>query len=164
MARAKFAKKQILVVDDVDFIRRSVAGILSANGLDVVELAGSVAEALRIINNEPFLPDCLITDLKMPRIHGLQFLRAIRTNKTSLPRGVPVVMLTGYAERPLLGVALQLDVDAFLAKPVAAEATSRDYSNRGRVTNGSLCLSRTRFPWTQNWLNRSVQGGPEHDR
>ena len=27
-----------------------------------------------------------------------------------------------------------------------------------------LELSRTRFPWTQNWLNRSVQGGPEHDR
>ncbi len=25
-------------------------------------------------------------------------------------------------------------------------------------------LSRTRFPWTQNWRNRSVQGGPEHDR
>ena len=25
-------------------------------------------------------------------------------------------------------------------------------------------LSRTRFPWTHNWLNRSVQGGPEHDR
>ena len=29
---------------------------------------------------------------------------------------------------------------------------------------GDLQLSRTRFPWTQNWLNRSVQGGPEHDR
>ena len=27
-----------------------------------------------------------------------------------------------------------------------------------------LYVSRTRFPWTQNWLNRSVQGGPEHDR
>ena len=27
-----------------------------------------------------------------------------------------------------------------------------------------LGVSRTRFPWTQNWLNRSVQGGPEHDR
>ena len=25
-------------------------------------------------------------------------------------------------------------------------------------------VSRTRFSWTQNWLNRSVQGGPEHDR
>ena len=29
---------------------------------------------------------------------------------------------------------------------------------------GGVILSRTRFPWTQNWLNRSVQGGPEHDR
>ena len=28
----------------------------------------------------------------------------------------------------------------------------------------SILVSRTRFPWTQNWLNRSVQGGPEHDR
>ena len=28
----------------------------------------------------------------------------------------------------------------------------------------SFEVSRTRFPWTQNWLNRSVQGGPEHDR
>ena len=27
-----------------------------------------------------------------------------------------------------------------------------------------IAVSRTRFPWTQNWLNRSVQGGPEHDR
>ncbi len=27
-----------------------------------------------------------------------------------------------------------------------------------------MVLSRTRFPWTQNWFNRSVQGGPEHDR
>ena len=30
--------------------------------------------------------------------------------------------------------------------------------------DGLGLLSRTRFPWTQNWLNRSVQGGPEHDR
>ena len=30
--------------------------------------------------------------------------------------------------------------------------------------NPLFLMSRTRFPWTQNWLNRSVQGGPEHDR
>ena len=33
-----------------------------------------------------------------------------------------------------------------------------------RLDNGLISVSRTRFPWTQNWLNRSVQGGPEHDR
>ena len=33
-----------------------------------------------------------------------------------------------------------------------------------RLQHGFVEMSRTRFPWTQNWLNRSVQGGPEHDR
>ena len=34
----------------------------------------------------------------------------------------------------------------------------------GRYAADEQMVSRTRFPWTQNWLNRSVQGGPEHDR
>ena len=33
-----------------------------------------------------------------------------------------------------------------------------------KLARNFLAVSRTRFPWTQNWLNRSVQGGPEHDR
>ena len=37
------------------------------------------------------------------------------------------------------------------------------YTTLGAII-GVFGLSRTRFPWTQNWLNRSVQGGPEHDR
>ena len=36
--------------------------------------------------------------------------------------------------------------------------------NFGAVNIENFGVSRTRFPWTQNWLNRSVQGGPEHDR
>ena len=36
--------------------------------------------------------------------------------------------------------------------------------DEGRAILRELQVSRTRFPWTQNWLNRSVQGGPEHDR
>ena len=37
-------------------------------------------------------------------------------------------------------------------------------SDKHGIGNGLMLVSRTRFPWTQNWLNRSVQGGPEHDR
>ena len=33
-----------------------------------------------------------------------------------------------------------------------------------RLLKPEIGVNRTRFPWTQNWLNRSVQGGPEHDR
>ena len=36
--------------------------------------------------------------------------------------------------------------------------------HRRLVDRDYLEVSRTQFPWTQNWLNRSVQGGPEHDR
>ena len=43
-------------------------------------------------------------------------------------------------------------------------ATTGNDRMSGRSGNDILYVSRTRFPWTQNWLNRSVQGGPEHDR
>ena len=48
-----------------------------------------------------------------------------------------------------------------LIRALAVE-THEDWLEANRYIN--IYLSRTRFPWTQNWLNRSVQGGPEHDR
>ena len=51
---------------------------------------------------------------------------------------------------------------------IAFELSNRTYGSprmhRDLVDEGLSIVSRTRFPWTQNWLNRSVQGGPEHDR
>ena len=49
---------------------------------------------------------------------------------------------------------------ALRASPGRMQRRDADEEHR----NLSTTLSRTRFPWTQNWLNRSVQGGPEHDR
>ena len=45
---------------------------------------------------------------------------------------------------------------SFITPPVALAAFA--------AASVAKSVSRTRFPWTQNWLNRSVQGGPEHDR
>ena len=52
-----------------------------------------------------------------------------------------------------------------LTKTVLEAGFLEDQGDRYELT-GKLTdfVSRTRFPWTQNWLNRSVQGGPEHDR
>ena len=44
------------------------------------------------------------------------------------------------------------------------EGTVKGFRSELDVTLAQQVVSRTRFPWTQNWLNRSVQGGPEHDR
>ena len=46
----------------------------------------------------------------------------------------------------------------------AACGGRRGYRLNARPRVFECAVSRTRFPWTQNWLNRSVQGGPEHDR
>ena len=49
----------------------------------------------------------------------------------------------------------------------AEDIVRLQFVKRCRTLEFSLAdiqVSRTRFPWTQNWLNRSVQGGPEHDR
>ena len=43
-------------------------------------------------------------------------------------------------------------------------AKQDDAGDAGESHEDLFAVSRTRFPWTQNWLNRSVQGGPEHDR
>ena len=52
--------------------------------------------------------------------------------------------------------------------PLDCEWRVRVIDGRQRIIDvmvaGDQYVSRTRFPWTQNWLNRSVQGGPEHDR
>ena len=51
-----------------------------------------------------------------------------------------------------------------LCYAVVRRLPGRAVYGTSRVSMHVLRVSRTRFPWTQNWLNRSVQGGPEHDR
>ena len=55
-----------------------------------------------------------------------------------------------------------MEGDATLNKNAKSAALSAFEGAKQR--SSAISLSRTRFPWTQNWLNRSVQGGPEHDR
>ncbi len=61
----------------------------------------------------------------MPHANGLQLLKDLRTGQAGVPRGLPFALLTGFAERPLVRLAVQLDADAFLAKPVDAAALVR---------------------------------------
>ena len=64
----------------------------------------------------------------------------------------------GKAGQDLLALVLQFRDTA------AAKLSSFAILERVLRDQFEIVVSRTRFPWTQNWLNRSVQGGPEHDR
>jgi CheY-like chemotaxis protein len=55
----------------------------------------------------------------------MQLLKAIRTGKSPASRDLPCAMLTSYAERHLVGLAIVLDVDTFLAKPVSLDVLNK---------------------------------------
>ena len=113
----------ILLVDDVTFSRQTIFKLLISMGSPVVHHAEDGTEALEVLHKNPNV-DFVVSDFNMPNFNGLQLLKAIRTGKTDVRRGTPFAMLTGYSDRPLVDMALSLDVNAFLTKPVSKKALS----------------------------------------
>ena len=106
--------KTILVVDDDKNIRLLLKAELTLQGYEVV-LAGGGLEALRKIQEAT--PDLIILDIKMPDIHGLEVLRAIRKQDKELP----VVICTAYEKMKDDYAVWSGQVAAYLTKPLDLE-------------------------------------------
>lgn len=106
----------VLLVDDENFSRKVVAGLLADMGAPTVLEAANGEEALTILGDR--VVDLIISDFNMPKVHGLELLRAVRTGSN---RAMPFAMLTGYSEKMLVDLALALDANAFLIKPVSKD-------------------------------------------
>jgi two-component system, OmpR family, KDP operon response regulator KdpE len=99
----------VLVVDDEPPIVRAVAANLRARGFEV--LTASTGETA-LASVETHRPDCIVLDLALPGIDGLEVLRRLRTWTQ-----VPVVVLSaGDSERDKV-TALDLGADDYVTKP-----------------------------------------------
>lgn len=98
--------KLILVVDDQEDIRRMVQEMLVMSGFMVV-IARDGVEALEIISKGK--PDCVVTDLEMPFMNGIEMAREV---KRLFPQ-IPVIMMTGMP-----GLAEGAPVFRVIAKPI----------------------------------------------
>lgn len=116
----------ILLVDDEESSRAMVRQMLRRIGFGEVLVASDGYRAMDVLNHHKV--DAVLTDFRMPGMHGLSLLKAIRTGKAAADRNLPCAMLTSYAERHLVGLAIVLDVDTFLAKPVALEVLAKHMS------------------------------------
>ena len=114
--------RTIVIVDDVRFTRVTLAKMLAGLGGPTVHEAEDGEGALKLLGQLGNRVDCVISDLEMPRLDGLGLLQAIRAGTEAIPRGLPVVILTGHSEFERMGAALLLDVDAFITKPVSKGA------------------------------------------
>jgi len=101
---------KILLVEDDNSIREMITGFLERDGY-TVRAVGNGLEGLALMKIGP--PDAVITDIKMPEMDGLEFLKRSRENCD-----VPFIMITGYADLELAIESLNNGAAYFIHKPV----------------------------------------------
>jgi len=101
---------RILIADDQDILRDSLATTLARQGYEVVAAADGQA-ALDRLQQERF--DLLISDLKMPRLSGLDLLAAARRLRPDMP----VVLMTAFASVSTAVEAMKLGAYDYIQKP-----------------------------------------------
>jgi two-component system, NtrC family, response regulator AtoC len=106
---------KILVADDEKIKRVTLAHDLQSQGHDVVT-AGDGEEALEKISAAPF--DVIVTDLKMPKLDGIELLKRIKRDHLS---DAEVIIMTAYGSIPLAVEAGKLGAFDFLTKPFRNE-------------------------------------------
>ena len=102
--------RTILVCDDEELIRWSLSEHLTGEGFNVVE-AENGEDCLEKLAQ--VAPDLLITDLKMPRMDGMEVLRRLRQQG----RELPVIVLTAHGDVQSAVNATQLGATNYLTKP-----------------------------------------------
>ncbi len=111
---------RVLVVDDNQHMRSIVATILSAVGVGHVRECWDGAEALDALRQ--WQADLAIIDYHMSPIDGVEFTKLVRNAGDSPNPYLPIIMLTGYAERARVMEARDAGVTEFAVKPVTAQA------------------------------------------
>jgi two-component system response regulator FixJ len=105
----------VLIVDDDDAVRDSLELLLESAGHSVqaFEAAPDALEACRAR-----LPACIVTDVRMPEMDGLEFQEKL----SAAGIHVPVIVMTGHADVPLAVRAMKAGAVDFIEKPFSDEA------------------------------------------
>ncbi len=116
-----FSGRTALVVDDEPFSRKVLERMLLSLGFASVVEAETGRAASRLIRADPDAVHVVISDIVMPEATGLQLLQAVRTGVAGPHHDMPLILLTGRADRGMVDAAMTYDCDGLLIKP-----TSRD--------------------------------------
>jgi EAL domain-containing protein (putative c-di-GMP-specific phosphodiesterase class I)/CheY-like chemotaxis protein len=109
---------RILVVEDDKFVRGIIVRVLNDLRFTQIMDVDSAVDARILLEKHTF--DLIVTDVEMPGMNGLELIQLIRTGKTHAKADTRILVLTGYSNSQMMSVALALDVNGFLIKPVVA--------------------------------------------
>src|SRR6202035_3960861 len=114
-----FASISFLIVDDQPFTRRLVRTMLHGFGSREVYEAASGAEALELARSTT--PNIIITDLIMPDLNGLKFIKMLKA-PSAPTSGIPIIVLSGYLTKTATLAINESGADELLVKPVSPKA------------------------------------------
>jgi two-component system, chemotaxis family, chemotaxis protein CheY len=111
------ANIKILIVDDFTTMRRIIKNILMQLGYQNIIEADDGTAALSIISNERV--DLIISDWNMPKMSGLDLLKAVRASAAIAH--TPFIMVTAEAQQDNIIQAVKARVSQYIVKPFTAE-------------------------------------------
>jgi CheY-like chemotaxis protein len=134
------ANLQIVIADDNENMLNIVTTMLKGAGVRKIVACASGYEAILAISR--FAPDIVIVDYNMTPVDGLEFTRFMRASPLSPDPFVPIILMTGHADRALVTAARDAGVHEVIVKPVTSKgliarfqsilAEPRDFVRAGR--------------------------------
>lgn len=111
---------KVLVADDNVHLRAIVVSILGGIGISKIEECADGGKAFACIRD--WTPDIAIVDFRMEPVDGVEFTHLVRSSPESPNSELPIIMLTGYADKTRVFEARDAGVTEFIVKPVTAQA------------------------------------------
>ena len=129
---------KIAIVDDEKDMRQSISQWLALSGFDT-ETYASAEDALKSVGAD--YPGVVVSDIKMPGMDGMQFLKRLM----SVDSGLPVIMITGHGDVPMAVEAMRVGAFDFLEKPFNPDRMTelaKKATNSRRLTLDNRALRR----------------------
>lgn len=139
----------LLIIDDDDVVRESLAAYLEDSGFVVLQAANGL-QGLEVF--EQVAPDLVICDLRMPKVDGLELIR--RINERGV--GVPVIVVSGAGVMSDVVEALRLGAADYLIKPLEDLAVL-EHSVARNLERRQLTLENQRYRTELEVANQELQ-------
>lgn len=110
----KMQNLTLLYAEDEEGIRKNIADSLGYYVKKVIE-ASNGAEAFELYAQEK--PDIILTDIHMPVLNGIEFVKKVR----QIDKKIPIIMITAHTDKEYLLEAVELKMEKYIVKPIELE-------------------------------------------
>jgi len=151
---------KVAIVDDEQDMRQSISQWLALSGFDT-ETYGSAEDALKSLT--PEFPGVVVSDIKMPGMDGMAFLKRLM----SVDSALPVIMITGHGDVPMAVEAMQVGAFDFLEKPFNPDKMTeltKKAANARRLTLDNRALRRELSDGGTGIMKKLVGASPVMER